>query len=215
MPSRSTVPPSILLLLPAVLQHPKPARADLDHHRQSCALYNTRRQRAEHVLTIASAIEPKETAAALRLARSTMCKAPLNQIEPQERTFLTHIIKEAVARGLACAAGGAVASYTILKVVLLVIPFVPSPFLTRFAMSAVSFGAAALELAAVPDLATIELLLMNDSLLGSSARSTIEQYNPHLLLLTTLDRHMLQNESCVRTCPSPDFELSPTTSDWL
>lgn len=205
----------MLLLLPALLQQQKPAKADFEPPRQSCALYNTRRQRAEHVLTIASAIEPKETATALRLARSSMCKAPLNQIEPQERTFLRHIVKEGVARGLACAAGGAVASYTILKVVLLVIPLVPSPFLTRFAMSAVSFGAAALELAAVPDLATIELLLMNDSLLGSSARSTIEHYNPHLLLLRTLDRHMLQNDSCVPSRPSSDFELPSTTSDWL
>lgn len=55
-------------------------------------------------------------------------------------------------------------------------------------MSAVSFGAAVVELAAFPDITTIELLLMNNSSLGCRARKRIEEYNPHLLLLQTLDR---------------------------
>ena len=102
--------------------------------------------------------------------------------------FLRQTLKEGVARGIACAAGGAATAYAIIKVVLFVIPLVPSPHVTRAAMSAVSFGAAALELAAVPDITTIELLLMKNSALGSCARRTIEDYDPHLLLLQTLDR---------------------------
>ncbi|CAN8066066.1 unnamed protein product [Agarophyton chilense] len=209
---------SFLLVFPALFCDPPspPAHAQahfVEPNRPSCALYHTRRQRAEHVLIIANAVEPVETAAALRLARSRMRSSPLNQMEPEERTFLRHTIKEGIARGVACAAGGAVASYAILKLVLLVIPLVPSPHVTRVAMSVVSFGAAVAELAAVPDLATIELLLMTNSQLGIRARATIEQHNPHLLLLQTLDRHTLHLEQ-PQSCAASDFELHHA-SDFL
>lgn len=196
-----------LLTLPAILQTQNTAQAHDEAERHFCAIFNTRRERAEHVLVIANAVEPHETARALRLARSSMRKSHLEEIKAEERSFLRHTFKEGVARGVACAAGGAAASYALLKVVLLVIPLVPSPYVTRAAMSAVSFGAAVVELATVPDLTTIELLLMQNSHLGMSGRSTIERYNPHLMLLRTLDRHMLQTEKKQRASSVPDVDL--------
>lgn len=154
------------------------------------ALSHVRRERAARVLTIAATVEPRETAQALRLARGAIRGQPYATLAPGERHFLRHTLKDGVARGVACAAGGAAASYAILKIVLHVIPLVPSKIVTRAAMSAVSFGAAVVELAAFPDITTIELLLMNNSSLGYSARKRIEEYNPHLLLLETLDRQL-------------------------
>lgn len=151
-------------------------------------LSHIRRERAARVLTIAAAVEPQETATALRLARDTIREQHFSSLTAREQTFLRYTLKDGVARGVACAAGGAAASYAILKIVLLVIPLVPSKLVSRAAMSAVSFGAAVVELAAFPDITTIELLLMNNSSLGCKARKRIEEYNPHLLLLQTLDR---------------------------
>lgn len=169
-----------------------------------------RREKAAKVLTIANAVEPEETAAALKLARSSMRQEPLSTIEPEEKVFLRHTLKEGVARGIACAAGGAVASYAVMKVVLLIIPLVPSPYVTRAAMSAVSFGAAVLELAAFPDVTTIELLLMKNSGLGTRARKTIEAYNPDLLLLATLDRQTHSYRHSGNLTPH-EVALDPTT----
>lgn len=140
------------------------------------------------MLTIARALEPSDTATALRLARAHLRKQPSYSYTHKESTFLRCTLKEGVARGIACAVGGAAASYAILRFVLLVIPLTPSRLLMRTAMSAVSVGAAALELASFPDITTIELLLMEDSSLGSLARRRIQEYNPRLVLLETLDR---------------------------
>lgn len=180
--------PTLVALSTAVSIHPAPERPPDDPLRSPTLSY-MRRERAARALTIANAVEPQETATALRLARSALRHESMRAINSQERSFLHNTLREGLARGLACAAGGAAAAYAILKIVLLIIPLVPSPYVTRAAMSAVSFGAAVAELAAFPDITTIELLLMkNESYLGARARSTIEQYNPHLLLLQTLDR---------------------------
>lgn len=172
-------------------------------------LSHLRRERAARVLTIAAAVEPRETAKALRLARDTIREQPFRSLAPREQTFLRYTLKDGVARGVACAAGGAAASYAIIKIVLLVIPLVPSKLVTRAAMSAVSFGAAVVELAAFPDITTIELLLMNNSNLGCRVRKRIEQYNPNLQLLQTLDRQAEHAEYHVQAEGDFfDFELS-------
>lgn len=180
-----TRPKPLLAVLPAAAA---PTTCLADDSTTAPHLYYMRRERAARVLTIAATVEPRETAQALRAARSALREQPYSTIAPSERSFLRYALKEGVARGLACAAGGAAASYAILKIVLLVIPLVPSRLVTRLAMSAVSFGAAVVELAAFPDITTVELLLMSDSGLGSRARKSIEEYNPHLLLLQTVDR---------------------------
>lgn len=179
------------------------------------ALSYVRRERAARVLTIAAAVEPRETATALRLARSALRREAVGSLAPSERRFLTYTLKEGVARGVACAAGGGAAAYAILKIVMLIIPLVPSRALTRAAMSAVSFGAAVMELAAFPDITTVELLLMDDSGLGCRARKTIEEYNPHLLLLQTLDRHAQMDHLHRASGPEPDVESMCAASEFL
>ena len=187
--------PYYLLALSTTFPHPITALAqNNDTNTTNSLLSYARRERATRVLTIANTIEPEQTATALRLARNSIRANPLPSAPCQDRTFLNHSIKEAVARGIACAAGGAAASYAIIKIVLLIIPLVPSPLVTKVAISAVSFGSAVVELAAFPDITTVELLMMKDSDLGKNARRSMERYNPNLLLLNSVDRHLREDE---------------------
>lgn len=187
--------PHYLLALSATFPHTVTAFAQQNDTNSTTSLLSyTRRERAARVLTIANAIEPEQTSKALRLARNSIRANPLPSAPSQDRTFLNHTIKEAVARGIACAAGGAAASYAIIKIVLLIIPLVPSPLVTKAAISVVSFGAAVVELAAFPDITTVELLMMKDSDLGKNARRSMERYNPNLVLLSSVDRHLREEE---------------------
>lgn len=163
-----------------LFSHPtytEPSPPPLCHHRRECAA---------RVLTIATTVQPVETISALRLARRTLRE---NTLAPYERTFLRSTIQDGVARGIACAAGGAAASYAILKLVLHVIPLQPTRLIANAAVGIVSFGAAAVELAAFPDLTTVELLIMGEEG-GDRARRSIERWNSDLVLLQTIDRQM-------------------------
>lgn len=76
-----------------------------------------------------------------------------------------------------------------LRLVLHVIPLYPNRLIANAAVGIVSFGAAAVELAAFPDLTTVELLMMGEKG-GHRARRSIERWNSDLVLLRTIDRQM-------------------------
>eukprot|EP00177_Eucheuma_denticulatum_P007278 GFKZ01013250.1.p3 GENE.GFKZ01013250.1~~GFKZ01013250.1.p3 ORF type:complete len:209 (-),score=36.56 GFKZ01013250.1:1207-1833(-) len=188
-----------LFLTPPVLSEPP-----------SSPLSIHRREQAARLLTIATTIQPVETTKALRLARRTLRQTSLS---PYERIFLKSSLQDGVARGIACAAGGAAAGYAILKLVLHVIPLHPSQLIARAAVGIVSFGAAVVELAAFPDVTTVELLLIEDQG-GVCARRSIETWNPDLVLLRTIDRHQGEHAHHV----VHDIDLADTdaiTGDYL
>lgn len=178
MPPRNIFRPlSLLCILFSPPTYSEPSPTPLCHHRRECAA---------RILTIATTIEPAETADALRLARRTLRQ---NSLTTYERTFLRSTIQDGIARGIACAAGGAAASYAMLRLVLHVIPLYPNRLIANAAVGIVSFGAAAVELAAFPDLTTVELLMMGEKG-GHRARRSIERWNSDLVLLRTIDRQM-------------------------
>lgn len=170
---------TLFLAPPAYTEPPPPPSPPLSH---------LRRERAARALTIAATVQPTETAAALKIARQSLRQ---NTLTPHERLFLRSSLQDGAARGVACAAGGAAASFAIFKLVLLAIPLQRSRTMGRIAVTAVSFGAAVVELAAFPDVTTVELMMMGEGA-GFAAKKELETWNPDLVLLRTIERQCVE-----------------------
>lgn len=157
-----------------------------------------RREHATRLLALAAAVEPAETACALKVAQQTVVKLAHNStdsastatLHPSDIKFLRRTVRDAASRAVAGAVGAAAAVYAALTLG----TASPPVIVVRFAVAATTAVALVSELAPAPDIATVELLLLPDSRLARRARHSIEQYNPNLFLLRTLDRRTMCND---------------------
>lgn len=157
-----------------------------------------RREHATRLLTLAAAVEPVETAYALKVARHAVVRLAHNSIDsassaslhPSDVHFLRRTARDAASRAVAGALGAAAAVYAALTLVTTSAPII----VVRIAVATTAAVALVSELVPASDIATVELLLLPDSCLARRARRSIEQYNPDLFLLGTLDRHTLCND---------------------
>lgn len=146
-----------------------------------------RREAAARALAIAAALEPVETAGALRTAQKKFMQEGC--ASRGEKDALRHAVQQGVARGLASAVGGGTAAWVVLRLVVATIPVVPSVGLVRAVVGSVAACSAASELAGFLDEATADLICMNGEL-GRVARHSIAERNPQSLLLAALDHQL-------------------------
>lgn len=219
MPPRLPLRPSLFTMAPLAAVPTHLRRAHADHSTSTPSSQqpsvprpsHSRRADAARLLTLASTLEPVRTARALHAARVHILA---QRLPASDRTFIMGVARDAAARGIACAAGGAAAAHLALRIVTVVLPIAAFPLLRAAAIAATAAAAALVELATLPDVTVVEIMLLgtehghhpdgifineSNAGLGAWVWKAVEEYDNSLLLLDIVRRHRRALEAGVYT----------------